>query len=85
MKPKSMLYTAIASVALFAVLAFPRPSSGQADANEEQVVNRLLIEVSAQQSVIAENQAKIDEKVAAIAEEVRIGRIYAGRTGGKAK
>lgn len=84
MKSKPVLFTALAAVALFAVLAFPRPSSGQAGANEETLVNTLLVEVTAQQGVIIDNQAKIDEKVAAVAEEVRQSRIYAGRAGGKA-
>lgn len=85
MKTKSALYTVLAAVALFAVLAFPRLSSGQAGAGDDPIVNAALVEITAQQTVIAENQAKIDEKVAAIADDVRVGRIFAGRAGGKAK
>lgn len=84
MKPKPALLTALAAVAFFAVLAFPRPSSGQAGANEDALVNTLLVEITAQQGVLTDNQAKIDEKVAAIAEEIRLSRIYVGRAGGKA-
>jgi len=83
MKTKSTLWTALAAVALFAALAFPRPSSGQAGAGDDPLVNAILIEVTAQQAVIADNQTKIDDKVAAVAEEIRVGRIFAGRAGGK--
>jgi hypothetical protein len=85
MKSKSALWTALAAVALFAALAFPRPSSGEAGAADDPLVNAILIEITAQQTVITENQVKIDEKVAAIADDVRIGRIFAGRAGGKTK
>jgi hypothetical protein len=85
MKSKSAFCTALAAVALFAVLAFPGLSSGQAGANADPLVNAILIEITAQQTVLAENQIKIDEKVAAIADDVRVGRIFAGRAGGKAK
>jgi len=85
MKSKSAICTALAAVALFAVLAFPRSSSGQAGANDSVLINAILIEITAQQTVLAENQVKIDEKVAAIADDVRVGRIFAGRAGGKTK
>ena len=85
MKSKSALCTALAAVALFAVLAIPRPSSGQAGANDDPLVNAILIEITAQQIVLAENQIKIDEKVAAIADDIRVSRIFAGRAGGKTK
>ena len=35
--------------------------------------------VQAQQTAIAENQAKIDAKLAAVAENVRVARLYATR------
>ena len=84
MKPKSTLLTALAAVALFVVLAAPRSSHGQAGAGDDALTAGLLAEVSAQQNVIADNQAKIDDKVAALAEELRLARIYIGRAGGKA-
>lgn len=46
---------------------------------EQQQVAALTREVQTQQTTIAENQKKIDEKTAAIAEAVRLARIYAGR------
>jgi hypothetical protein len=85
MKPKSLALSLFGCVALGAVALLPRESSGQASAQDEALVQQALAEVAAQQTIIAENQIKIDEKVAEIVEEIRIARIYAGRTGGKAK
>jgi hypothetical protein len=85
MKPKPVALTLLGAIALFAGLALPRESVGQAAANEEAQVAQILADVAAQQTVIAENQTKIDEKVAAVAEEIRVARIFAGRAGGKAK
>jgi hypothetical protein len=84
MKPKPIALTLLGAIALFAGLALPRESVGQA-ANEEAQIAQALADVAAQQSIIAENQTKIDEKVAAVAEEIRVARIFAGRTGGKTK
>jgi hypothetical protein len=85
MKPKSLALSLFGCVALGAAALLPRESSGQASAQEEALIQQALAEVAAQQTIVAENQVKIDEKVAQIAEEIRIARIYAGRTGGKAK
>ena len=49
-----------------------------ADRDQQQVA-ALAKEVQAQQTAIADNQKKIDEKMAAIAEALRQARIYAGR------
>ena len=46
---------------------------------------QLITEVAAQQTTILENQSQIDEKLAAIGEDVRVARIFVGRGGGKAK
>jgi UDP-N-acetylglucosamine:LPS N-acetylglucosamine transferase len=82
MNSKRLLCTAGAALALCAFLIAPHPSNAQAR-NEEQLAAILLGEVAAQQTLIAENQAKVEERVALIAEEVRLARIYSGRTGGK--
>lgn len=81
MSPKPALCTLGAAAALFALVVFPPPSQGQAQ-NEDALLSGLLVEVTAQQTVIAENQTKIDEKIALIAEDVRVARIFAGRVGG---
>jgi hypothetical protein len=41
----------------------------------------LIKEVQAQQVVIADNQAKIDAKLVALAEAIRVARIYSSRGG----
>lgn len=82
---KSQLQTLLAAGALLAaaVVAIPLSSSGQAGAViDDPVLSRLLAEVSAQQTQIANNQAQIDEKVAQIGEEVRQARLFVARGGG---
>ena len=49
---------------------------------EQQQVVALVKEVQAQQTTIADNQAKIDAKMAGIAEALRLAKIYASRAGG---
>lgn len=84
MKPKPFAFTLLGAVAVLASFALPRESVGQAT-DEQVLLVQIVKEVAAQQTLIAENQAKIDAKVALIEEEIRIARIYAGRTGGKTK
>jgi hypothetical protein len=67
--------------ALIAVCAFTVAASAagpQSDRDQQQVA-ALAKELQAQQTAIADNQKKIDEKMAAIAEALRLARIYAGR------
>jgi hypothetical protein len=85
MKPKSLAVSLFGCAVLAAATLIPGESSGQAGAQEEALVQQTLAEVAAQQTLISENQGKIDEKVAQVAEEVRLARIYAGRVGGKTK
>jgi hypothetical protein len=55
-------------------------SRGQApDASDEQKLLALVKEVQAQQAQIAENQSKIDAKLAEIAETLRVARIFTSR------
>jgi hypothetical protein len=84
MKSKPTILTLGVCGVLFAAIAFPPQSAGQAG-DEETLVQQALAEVAAQQTILADNQQKIDAKVALIAEEIRLARIFAGRTGGKTK
>lgn len=43
----------------------------------------LTAEIAAQQQLISANQAKIDEKLATLGEELRLAKIYASRGGAK--
>ncbi len=82
MNPKSLVVVALAGAALASALLAPPHSSGQA-AGDDPVLTALLNEVTVQQAALADNQTKIDAKLAAIAENLRLARIYAGRAGGK--
>ena len=50
------------------------------DANQEQRLLALIKEVQTQQAQTAENQKKIETKLAEIGETVRVARIFAGRS-----
>jgi endonuclease III len=49
------------------------------DANQEQKLLALIKEVQTQQTQLAENQGKIEEKLAEVAETIRSARIYTKR------
>ncbi|MEY2544137.1 MAG: hypothetical protein QOE81_1598 [Verrucomicrobiota bacterium] len=49
------------------------------DTNQEQKLLALIKEVQTQQTQLAENQAKIEEKLTEVAETVRTARIYTKR------
>ena len=58
------------------------PLAAQApDPKNDQELAALIKEVAAQQAEIADNQTKIDAKLAELAETMRVARIFAGRTG----
>jgi len=82
MKKKPVLGATAGIAIWFAAFAAPQPSSGQAG-NENQLVAQLLGEVAAQQKLITDRQTLLEEKTALIAEDIRIARIFAGRSGGK--
>jgi protein-disulfide isomerase len=52
--------------------------SKESERDQQQIV-ALTKEVQSQQTAIAENQTKINEKLAAVAEAIRQAKIYAGR------
>ncbi len=85
MKKPSILLALTGAVALCGALLLPQPSSGQSPAAGDAALTQLLTEITAQQATILDNHAKIDEKIAAIAEDVRVARIFVGRGGGKTK
>jgi len=57
------------------------PTAVQQQELEQQVL-AVAKEVQAQQLAIAENQAKMDAKLATIAEYLRVARIFSSRGGG---
>ena len=48
---------------------------------EQQQLAAITREIQAQQTTIADNQAKIDAKLVTIAEALRLAKIYASRGG----
>jgi hypothetical protein len=69
--------TLLGALALFATSL---DAQSPAAADQKQLETWLKV-VQAQQIQIAENQAKIDEKLVNLAEAIRVARIYAGRGG----
>jgi len=77
MNPKSFPIALIAAVVFVGALFAPVHSGGQT--GEEINTTQLLTEVTTQQTTIADNQAKIDAKLASVGENLRQARIFAGR------
>jgi len=68
---------------LFATLLAISPARlhAQSPAPADPQVAALVKELQTQQAQIADNQTKIDAKLATIAEAVRVARIYSSRGG----
>jgi hypothetical protein len=81
-KPRSFILAALGTAALAGLLGLPRQSSAQAPVDDAQAVAALAAEIAKQQAVILENQKVIDAKLAVIAENLRIAKIYVSRGGG---
>jgi hypothetical protein len=60
--------------------AAPAQAPPASASNQEQLV-ALIKEIRDQQTTLTENQGKIDEKLAALAEAIRQARIYSSRAG----
>jgi hypothetical protein len=67
--------------ALFAILFVALSGPAQTSKNDDpQQLLALVKEVQAQQAQIAANQAKIEAKLAELAETIRVARIYSSRS-----
>ena len=70
----------VAAILFAGTLTIISSTNAQAPAQkDEQAVLALVKEVQAQQLEIAANQAKIETKLADIAETIRVARIYVSR------
>ena len=74
-----------ALTAIFSLALLTAAPAAEAPSAQQQALQVLAVakEVQGQQAAIAENQAKIDAKLATIAEDLRVARIYSSRSGGK--
>jgi len=75
MKRFALIATLSLSLATTAVPAEPPSNPGDAQ------LQAAVAELQAQQLILAENQAKIEAKLATIAEAIRVARIYGSRSG----
>ena len=76
MKPTVLFaFCAIITLGSSAPAQAPQQNPAQAE------LAALVKEVRAQQVAMAANQAKIDEKLATLAESIRVARIYSSRGG----
>lgn len=72
-------FSLIATCLLALLVTAPAAEPSKENEREQQQLVALAKEVQAQQAAIAENQTKIDAKLAAIAEALRQARIYSSR------
>ena len=75
---KPLLVPALGAVGLAAAIFMPIHSQGEVGPDDPAFAN-LLKDVAAQQTTVADNQKSIDEKLAAITEDVRLARSFAAR------
>jgi len=75
---KRKVAAALLGISLLAISPFfaQTPNAG-----EEERINALIKEIQTQQATIADNQTKLEERLAALAETIRQARIYASRGG----
>jgi hypothetical protein len=78
--PQVMNRISIALFLSFTLLPFLLGVAQTPDANQEQKRLALIKEVQTQHAQMAENQKKIETKLADIGETVRVARIFAGRS-----
>ena len=77
MNPKSLSVPAI--IALVWTVAFLGPGTSGGQTADEINTVQLLNDITTQQVTIADNQTKIDAKLASIGENIRQARIFTSR------
>ena len=80
-KPTHFFLRGLGIAAFAGALSSPTPSPGQAP-GDEQAIAQLVTEIAAQHARIVANQQVIDQKLAAIEENMRLARIFVSRGGG---
>jgi predicted nucleic acid-binding Zn-ribbon protein len=74
-----ILFALLVSCLLACASATRAAEPSKESERDQQQIAALTKELQSQQKLIAENQTKIDEKLAAIAEALRQARIYSTR------
>jgi hypothetical protein len=75
---KSLLVPVLGAAGLAAAILMPTHSQGEVGPDDPAFIN-LLRDVAKQQETMADNQKNIDEKIAAVAEDVRLARSFSAR------
>jgi hypothetical protein len=78
--PMKFLPALVATSLLALLVSAPAAEPSKENEREQQQLLALVKEVEVQQAAIAENQTKIDAKLVAIAEALRLARIYSSRS-----
>ena len=81
MQTKPLVWSVLGVAALGLTLTSPNQSNGQAG-GDDAAITVVLADIATQQTALADQQTKIEEKFAAIAENVRLARIFVSRGGG---
>jgi len=71
----------IALIASLALALAPGATAADPATQPEQQMLAVIKEIQAQQAAMAENQAKIEARLATVTETVRIAKIYSSRGG----
>jgi len=77
MNPKSLSVALLVASVFAGALLSPTRSGGQS--GDDFALVQLATDLTTQQATIADNQTKIDAKLATIGENIRQARIFAGR------
>ena len=80
-KPNKLLLAGLGAAAFAGVALSPHPSAAQTP-DEQRQIAQLIAEVAQQQTQIVANQKLIDDKLTAIAENLRLAKIFVSRAGG---
>jgi hypothetical protein len=88
--PRSLIVAVLGVAALGGMLGMPRQTNAQAPAppvpnanpDDANAIAAVAAEIAKQQAAILENQKAMDAKLAIIAENLRIAKIYVSRGGG---
>ncbi len=83
-KPNKLLLAGLGAAAFASAALSQQPLSAQS-AGDQQQIAQFVAEIAQQQTQILANQKLIDEKMAVIAENLRLAKIFVSRGGGASK